>query len=214
MLFNISLLEWIGYLASVIVAISLTMSSIKRLRWLNLIGAAVFSFYGFAIQAYPVGGLNLFIVFANIYYLIRMYSYKESFKAIVVKNTDVYLQYFIEFHSKQISSFFPNFKQDVYLDNLSDNVVSILLIRNAVVAGVFIGVREGDDLRVVIDFVAPAYRDLKPGEFIYQNNKTLFSELGVQKFRCVSGNKIHKKYLAKMGFSFENAKNEVYVKPV
>ena len=67
MLFNISWLEWVGYVSSVLVAVSLTMSSIKKLRWYNLMGAAIFSFYGFAIQAYPVGVLNLFIVLANVY---------------------------------------------------------------------------------------------------------------------------------------------------
>lgn len=214
MLFNISLLEWIGYLASVVVAISLTMSSIKRLRWLNLAGAAVFSFYGFAIHAYPVGYLNLFIVFANIYYLRQMYSFKDAFKAIEVKNTDAYLQYFVEFYKKQISDFFPNFNKEIYMESPKEDVVSILLIRNAIVAGVFIGVREGENLRVVLDFVAPAYRDLKPGEFIYKKNKALFTELGVTTFKCVSGNEVHQKYLRKMGFVFENKKKVTYVKSV
>ena len=62
MLLNISILEWLGYLSSVIVAISLTMSSIIKLRWFNLVGAAAFSFYGFMIGSLPVGFLNLFIV--------------------------------------------------------------------------------------------------------------------------------------------------------
>ena len=42
MLFNISWLEWVGYVSSVLVAVSLTMSSIKKLRWYNLMGAAIF----------------------------------------------------------------------------------------------------------------------------------------------------------------------------
>ncbi|HSV76380.1 MAG TPA: hypothetical protein VLH37_05040 [Bacteroidales bacterium] len=68
---EISILEWIGYIASVVVAVSLMMVSIVKLRWLNLVGSAVFSFYGFAIGAYPVGVLNLFIALVNIYYLTR-----------------------------------------------------------------------------------------------------------------------------------------------
>lgn len=224
MLFNINLLEsigllewtelreWIGYLASVVVAVSLTMSSIKRLRWLNMFGSGVFAFYGFAIHAYPVGVLNLFIVFVNIYYLRQMYSAKDSFKAIKVNNNDAYLEYFIDFYSQQITNFFPSFSKDMYSEELSDSVVSVLLIRNAVVAGVFIGVREGQDLRVVLDFVAPAYRDLKPGEFIYQKNKTMFNELGLERFKCLSTNKAHQKYLSKMGFGFEGSASEVFVK--
>ena len=49
MLFNVSYVEWFGYLGSVIVAVSLTMSSIKKLRWYNFVGAAIFSIYGFVI---------------------------------------------------------------------------------------------------------------------------------------------------------------------
>ena len=49
MFLNISLLEWVGYLGSVLVSVSLTMSSIVKLRWFNLVGAGIFSFYGFAI---------------------------------------------------------------------------------------------------------------------------------------------------------------------
>lgn len=66
--------EWIGYLASVVVAISLMMSNIKRLRWCNLIGAALFVAYGIAIGAIPVVLVNFFIVLIDVYYLIKLYK--------------------------------------------------------------------------------------------------------------------------------------------
>lgn len=65
--------EWVGYLASVVVAISLMMSDIKKLRWLNLFGAMLFVAYGMAIQAYPVAAVNFFIVLIDIYYLVVIY---------------------------------------------------------------------------------------------------------------------------------------------
>lgn len=65
--------EWVGYLASVVVAISLMMSNIKKLRWWNLIGAALFVVYGVAIDAYPVALVNFFIVLIDIYYLVKLY---------------------------------------------------------------------------------------------------------------------------------------------
>ncbi|MCL1091212.1 hypothetical protein L2744_16700 [Shewanella profunda] len=65
--------EWVGYLASVVVAISLMMSNIKKLRWWNLIGAALFVSYGVAIDAYPVALVNFFIVLIDIYYLVKLY---------------------------------------------------------------------------------------------------------------------------------------------
>ncbi|WP_076540477.1 YgjV family protein [Shewanella sp. UCD-KL21] len=66
--------EWVGYLASVVVAISLMMSNIKKLRWWNLIGASLFVAYGLAIGAMPVALVNFFIVLIDIYYLIKLYK--------------------------------------------------------------------------------------------------------------------------------------------
>ena len=66
--------EWVGYLASVVVAISLMMSNIKKLRWWNLIGAALFVAYGLAIGALPVALVNFFIVLIDAYYLVKLYQ--------------------------------------------------------------------------------------------------------------------------------------------
>ena len=65
--------EWVGYLASVVVAISLMMSNIKKLRWWNLIGAALFVAYGLAIGALPVALVNFFIVLIDAFYLVKLY---------------------------------------------------------------------------------------------------------------------------------------------
>jgi hypothetical protein len=48
-----TLYELIGYAASVLVAVALTMRSVLRLRLINLVGAATFTVYGLLIHAYP-----------------------------------------------------------------------------------------------------------------------------------------------------------------
>ncbi len=70
--------EWVGYLASVVVAISLMMSNIKKLRWWNLIGAALFVAYGLAIGAIPVALVNFFIVLIDAYYLVKLYKEEQA----------------------------------------------------------------------------------------------------------------------------------------
>ena len=47
---DISWIEWLGYAASALVLISLSMSSIARLRWFNLAGASCFTVYGVLID--------------------------------------------------------------------------------------------------------------------------------------------------------------------
>jgi len=65
-------IEIFGYVGSALVAISLMMSNIVRLRWINLVGAGIFSTYGFIIQAWPVAALNGAIVLIDIYHLWRI----------------------------------------------------------------------------------------------------------------------------------------------
>ncbi len=66
---SVNAIELLGYLASGLVAVSLMMRSLHKLRIINMIGAFLFTLYGFFIGAYPVAVLNGFIVLVNIYYL-------------------------------------------------------------------------------------------------------------------------------------------------
>lgn len=209
MFLNISLLEWVGYLGSVLVAVSLTMSSIVKLRWFNLVGAGIFSFYGFAIGSLPVGLLNLFIVLANIYYLIRIYNRKETFKLIPTTLKDSYLQYFLDFNNKEIQIFFPDYRQFIAVDRgHAEDTVALLLLRDTQVAGVFSGIKKTEDLFIYLDYVTAPYRDLKPGEYIYKKKVNVLKDLGVKRLICEIEHSQHKEYLRKMGFIEEKSGNK------
>ena len=62
--------ELIGYIASVMIFISILSSSILKLRIINLVGSGIFAVYGFLIGSIPTGLMNTLIVIVNIYYLI------------------------------------------------------------------------------------------------------------------------------------------------
>ncbi|MBW3696069.1 hypothetical protein EK599_10195 [Vibrio sp. T187] len=78
-----NMVEILGYAASIMVAISLTMKDIVRLRVLNFIGCGLFTAYGVMIDAWPVVATNGFIACVNIYFLAKMQQEKkaESLKA-------------------------------------------------------------------------------------------------------------------------------------
>ena len=65
----VNTIEMLGYMASGLVALSLMMRSLRKLRIINLVGSLLFTVYGFIIGAYPVAVLNAFIVLVNLYYL-------------------------------------------------------------------------------------------------------------------------------------------------
>ncbi|MBK9210701.1 MAG: YgjV family protein [Anaerolineales bacterium] len=89
--------ELIGYAGSVLVAISLMMKSLLKLRIINLIGALFFTIYGVLIGAVPVALLNALIVGVNIYFLMRMLNQKDYFKLMEVKYNSPYLKNFVDF---------------------------------------------------------------------------------------------------------------------
>ena len=70
---DITLLEIIGYLASITVLVSFTMKDVKKLRIVNIIGCLLFVFYGFMMPSFRVGLpiiiTNAAIFGVNLYYL-------------------------------------------------------------------------------------------------------------------------------------------------
>jgi hypothetical protein len=196
------LIEWIGYLGSILVVISLMMNSIIRLRWLNLAGATIFAVYGFIIGALPVGFLNLFLTFINIYHLSRIYKLKEFFKILHIRKENRYLDFFLDFYHEEVDNFFPGF-YDSFKNQQFDgkDALFFLILRNAAVAGVFMGIRsENNQLEIYIDFVTPEYRDFKTGEYIYFHNLNYFRNMGIKTLITSPKSEKHYRYLKKMGF--------------
>ncbi|BEU04468.1 hypothetical protein OAG1_32680 [Agarivorans sp. OAG1] len=194
-------IEWFGYLASVVVAISLTMSSIVKLRWLNMVGAALFSTYGFIIGAMPVALLNLFIVFANVYYLQGIYRSKDQFKLVAVEASSPLLGFWIEHYQSDIEKYFPQFSTDSLLGQ-----GCYILMRNSEPAGILVGKQQLHEFEIKLDYVFPAYRDFKTGDYLYHSSG-FFEALGVKQLVSYTAVASHQQYLVKMGFkvSADNA---------
>ena len=203
---NINWLEWLGYLASTIVLISLLMSSIIKLRWINLLGSSIFSLYGFLIGALPVGFMNLGIAFINIYYLIKIYRSKEYFKILPIEDDSQYFNYFLNFYQKGIEKY-----ANISKINLQNSKVSFFILRNMVPAGVFLASEyDKSTLQIELDFVIPEYRDFKIGRYVFENRKDYFLDMGYSKFVSATANDEQIKYLLKMGFVKQEENGKSY----
>ncbi|XMB72239.1 hypothetical protein RJI07_09050 [Mycoplasmatota bacterium WC30] len=190
------MLEYLGYLASIIVLVSLLMSSAKKLRWINLMGSLTFAVYGFLIDAIPVGALNIATTFINLYYLYKMYNTKDYFKTLPIDKNSVYLKHFLKFYKDDISNFFSTHEVDV--DN-SD--ISFYILRNVVPAGFFVANKYNENtLRIDFDYVIPTYRDSQIGKYIFKNKKDIFLSKGFNSLITFTESLKHEKYLKKMGF--------------
>lgn len=191
------LYELIGYVASALVAVSLMMSSILRLRLINLVGSAAFTLYGVLIHAYPVAAVNGFIVVINLFYLHRMLRTREYFHLLSVEPDSHYLRHFLDFYGREIRRFIPGARFQPAAGDLT-----IFVLRDMVPAGLFIGRLEGRErLCVTLDFVIPPYRDFKIGRYLFQEEREFFRSRGIREIVSEPGTPRHAAYLRHMGFS-------------
>lgn len=198
------LLEWFGYLASVVVLISLLSSSIIKLRWINLVGSIMFSVYGALIGSLPVALLNGGIVVINIYYLIKLYRTQEFFHLLELMPDSNYFSYFIEFYKSDLLD-----KQFEISFNDTSNFVGYYILRNTVTAGIFLAsIRSDNSLYVELDYAVSEFRDFKTGRFIYENHKEFFTNHGYQYIYASPKSKSQIKYYKKMGFKNAKSPNE------
>jgi hypothetical protein len=193
---NTQILLWFGYVASGIIALSMTMNSIVKFRWINLVGASGFATYGFLIGAFPVMILNGLIVAVDVYYLLKIYTKNYQFDTLEIRHDNKYLLKFLSYHNDEIQKFFPGF---IYKPEM--NTISFFVLRNMAVTGIFLAHSEDDNvLKVGLDYVVPEYRDFKNGKYVYHRLKDDFIKEGYKKIVAEGGTKSHINFLHKFGF--------------
>jgi len=192
--------EIIGYLASLLVAISLMMSAIVKLRIINLLGSLTFTIYGILINAWPVALMNAFIVLVNIYYLVKIYRDDHYFQILRSTDESNYLTKFLEFYREHIKTYQPEFSFEK-----SYNYV-VFVLSDMIPAGLVIGNKKDDGtLEMDLDFVIPSYRDFKIGSFLFEKNSEELKQDGIRKIVTPTGNEDHNEYLRKVGFNKEDS---------
>ncbi len=190
-------LEIVGYIGSGLVVISMLMSSIVKLRLINLIGSIISGTYAVLCGALPLALLNAFLIVINVINLWKLSRNKqeETYDMVQVDTSDGLLQYFLDNYKEDIQHHCPDFKAE-------DETVrtAFVVLREAVPVGVMLGTLNGETLNVETDYSTPAYRDCSVGYYLHAN----LPRWGVRKL-CVNGTVTdrHGKYLAKMGYRQE-----------
>ena len=203
---NIDSVELIGYLGSILVAVSLMMRSLLRLRIINLFGALFFTLYGMLLRAYPVAFLNGLIVCIDLYYLLQMWRQKDFFTFLEVSPKSEYLRAFVNFYKDDISAIIPG-----YTHQPDESLLCFFILRNMVPAGLFIARVQGEQAHIQLDYVIPNYRDFQVARFIFEDNAAFFAQRDIQRFVSESGSELHGSYLEKMEFVKQG---DVYVHKV
>lgn len=194
-------IELFGTAASVLVAISLTMKNIKRLRLLNAIGSLCFALYGARIGSIPVTVLNIFIVAIDSYYLYAMRSKRHHFETIEGDPyASPFLQRFLEYYKDDIARYQPEFALEPGQGWLAElilrdlNPVSLVIYR---VAG---GRAEGGEVEIGLDYATPGYRDLKSAEYYFGRAAERIAAGRQVTFVARASVPAHRRYLERLGF--------------
>lgn len=192
-----SIYQIIGYAASALIALSMMLNSMVRLRVLNLIGAAAFVVYGLAIEAYPVAILNGLIVLVNAWFLFRLLRVRAFLQILPVMPDSRFARYFLDFWAQDIERILPGFQ---YVPR-EGNVV-LLILRDCSPTGIFIAEESAPGvLRVLLDYAVPSYRDIRTGRFLFVDNAALFRERGMREIAVVPRGGDFRRYLTKLGFA-------------
>jgi hypothetical protein len=192
-----ALIGWFGTLASVVVAVSLMMKNLKRLRLINLAGSAMFAAYGAAIGSVPVSALNLFIVAIDGWYLAKMRRERSAFSLLHVDiESSEYLADFLGFYAKDIARFAPEFRQEEL-----EGSRAVFVLRDMVPASLVVyREAEGGAVDLLLDYAPPAWRDYRNAEYFFGAAARDIAGGGGAVFRARASAKAHVAYLERMGF--------------
>lgn len=198
---------YFGYMASLLLAISLVVTNSLRFRWLNTLGCVFFIVYGILLNALPVLLTNTILFCINLFYLIRIYNQKEAFDLVEFKGDEQLTQKFIAFYAADINAYFPNFTTRQLDGNLN-----FVVLRDLVIATIFSAKLSPDGTaEVIINFTSKKYRDFKTGRYIFEKEKDFLLAKGVKRiFYAKVANKGHEHFLKVNGFS--SRANGQYVK--
>jgi hypothetical protein len=198
------MVEFIGYAGSLLVVVSLLMSSIWYLRWINLAGAIAFTVYGVLIPAWPVAAVNGFIILIDVYYLVKMSRAKEHFDLVRAEPESALLLRFCDYYGADIATFFPDFSSGQLRD-----AASWYVTRDLMPVGLFAVSDEGE---VLIDYVVPSHRDLKSARFLYGRGIDEIRSLGIKTLTVKTEVPSHATYLKRMGYQADASSAGTFTK--
>ena len=183
-----SAVDLLGYAATVLVVAAMLMGSVVRLRILNLLGAAAFGVYGALVHSVPLIVTNVIIVVVHAWKLFLIARHRVDLAVLPARGPDSPLvRRFLALHGPEIARTHPEFA----LDRLPDPKMAYVM-RDAAVAGLFAWTEEGAAARVHLDFVLPAFRDLRCGLLFINHQAAAWQGQGIMGVHCPPGGQIRR----------------------
>ena len=193
------IIEAIGYIGSALVLISMLMTSVAKLRFINMIGSLIFTAYALCIVSYPTAAMNFFLALINIYNLAKLFRNKKKYYVLKLDGNNSFIDYFWNLYEKDIKKYFPEADKNAPCDEI------YLVCYGSDTAGILLGTKKEDgSIDVKIDYTTPVYRDCSAGKYLY----AYLASQHIPSLSASTNSEIHRKYLLRMGFSESNGRFE------
>jgi hypothetical protein len=186
--------EIIGYLASVLVVVSLAMTSVVKLRIISMLGSLGFLVYGFLLGSIPLLITNIAIVALNVWFLRREFAPSIDLGVSRIRPDSPFLSDFLRYHADDIRLFQPDFAMPGADD------FTLVLTRDGLPAGAVVGRRRDQTLELTLDYVMKAYRDSRLGNWLFGPGAGVFRAEGFASVESEPGTELHEGYLQRVGF--------------
>jgi hypothetical protein len=196
------IIQLLGYLAFIFLAISLLVNNDIKFRWINGLGSLSFIFYGIMINAYPIILTNTVLLCINVYLLIKIYKRQEKFDLVEFKMDDALIPQFLAFYQNDMKTYFPEFDAEQV-----DDDIKFVVLRDIVIANIFVATLDTNgNAFVKVNYTIPKYRDYKVGSFLFEEGRHFLIGKGIRRiiYQTVH-NSNHEKFLKVIGF-----KNELF----
>lgn len=190
-------LEIFGYVGTVLVILSMMMTSVLKLRLINICGGTISCIYSVFYQAWPVVIMNICLIIINIYQVMRQLTRKQTYGHVRLISDDESLKYFISLNGNDIKTFLPSFD----VNDIQNCEIHMAYVGSTAV-GMVAGKRDGESFYVSLDYAIKQYRDFKVSKYLF----SVLANDGVNRLVADKGNADHNRYLEKMGFSLNEEK--------
>lgn len=193
-----TILQLVGYFSTLLVLVSFLMTSVVKLRLVNLIGSGIFVVFALLTKSYPTAIMNIGICGINIYFLIRLLKAKRLTTLLPIELDNAYLKTFLDFYRADLLAYFPKFNPDA-----PGAEVAYFVYYDMDPVGLIMGCRTPSGaLDILLDYTTPKYRDASVGRFLYPQ---LLGEEGFTALELRDASPKHEGYLQKVGFRKEGA---------
>jgi hypothetical protein len=191
------MIEIYGYIGSVLVVVSMLMSSIIKLRVINILGSVISGSYALIIGSFPLVLMNSCLIIINVYNLYKLLKAEQKYDLVDSEVNDAFIGYFVSHYKDDIQKYFPNF----VFENSGINKAYIVFCEGNP-SNILLGKDNGNGvLDVILDYSTPVYRDCSAGKYLY----AALPSKGVKVLQFAqNSSKEHEDYLTKMGFKKEN----------